>query len=148
MLAPEIAPQVDDLPGTQADQHEHGQIAEPLHTVVGALVCISKLLLPCAQVVHLGNDLGDDLFKTAQFCLDRLELLASLDGGPVLSVGADVNVEFNVTGGVQVARGLCARLEAGMGTEEGGGILPVSTFSKHTSNAESACEVNAYLFSP
>lgn len=108
MLAPEITPQVDDLPGTQANQHQHGQISKPLYTVVCALICVPQLLLPGAQVVHLGDDLADDFFKTAEFGLNRLELLTSLDGGPVLGVGADIDVEFNVAGGVQVAGGLCS----------------------------------------
>ena len=106
MLAPEITPQVYDLPRAQADQHQHGQIAEPLHTLVGALVGIAQLLLPRTQVIHLGDDLANDFLDAAELGLDRLELFAGLDGGPVFRVGADVDVEFDVARRIQVAGGL------------------------------------------
>lgn len=150
MLAPEITPQVHDLPCAQTDQHQHGQVAKPLDALVGALVGVPQLLLACAQVVHLGDDLADDFLDAAEFGFDGLELLAGLDGGPVLCVGADVDVEFDMARGVQVTGGLCSasqtsQAEVGVGLAD---ALPVRMLSKHTSKAESACEVKAYLFSP
>lgn len=97
---PEVGPQVQDLPDPEHDQDEGGAEAEPLDPVVGALVGVAQLLLARPQVVHLAHDLGDHLLHTAKVRLDRLELLGGLDRGPVLCVGADVDVEFHVAGRV------------------------------------------------
>lgn len=148
MLAPEIAPQVHDLPRAQTNQHAHGQVSEPLYAIVRALVGIPQLLFPRAQVVHLRDNLADNLLDASQLGFDGLELLAGLDGGPVLCVGADVDVELDVAGGVEVALALCVLLEPVRGRHGRFVVPPVMMLSKHTSNAESACDVNAYLFSP
>lgn len=100
MLGPEVGPQVHDLPHPQRHQQKGGAEAEPLDAVVGALVGVSQLLLARPQVVHLADDLGDHLLDAAEVGLDGLQLLGGLDGGPVLRVGADVDVEFHVAGGV------------------------------------------------
>ena len=97
---PEVRPQVQDLPDPEHDQDKGGAEPEPLDSVVGALVGVAQLLLPRPQVVHLAHDLGDHLLHTAKVGLDRLELLGGLDRGPVLRVGADVDVELDVAGRV------------------------------------------------
>ena len=100
MLRPEIRAQVHNLPHPQANQQKGGAHAEPLDAVVGALVGVAQGLLAGAQVVHLADHLGDHLLDAAQLRLDGLELLGGLDGGPVLGVGADVDVELDVAVGV------------------------------------------------
>lgn len=95
---PEISPQVHDLPRAQPHQHPHGPKRKPFDALVGALVRIPKLLLPRPEVIHLSDNLPDQLFDASQLRLDRLQLLLRLDGRPVSSVGADVNVQFNVAG--------------------------------------------------
>lgn len=104
---PEVRPQVQDLPDPEHDQDEGGAEPEPLDPVVGALVGVAQLLLARPQVVHLAHDLGDHLLHTAKVRLDRLELLGGLDRGPVLCVGADVDVEFDVAGRVAKVPGYC-----------------------------------------
>jgi len=98
---PEVGAQVDNLPCAQADQHTHGAKGEPLDTLVCALVGISQLLLADAKVVQLANNLCDHLFNSAQFRLDGLKFLAGLDGRPVLCVGTNIDIEFNVAAGVR-----------------------------------------------
>jgi hypothetical protein len=49
------------------------------------------------------NNLADDFFDPAQLCFDGLQLLTGLDGGPVLRICADVDVQFNVSGRVDIA---------------------------------------------
>ncbi len=97
MLGSEVRPQVQDLPPPDADEQEGGAEAEPLDSVVGALVGVAQLLLAGAQVVHLGDDLGHELLDPAQLRLDGLQLLARLDGSPILGIGANIDVEFDVT---------------------------------------------------
>ena len=99
MLGSEVGSEVHDLPGPETDEEPSSSDTEPLNTVVGALVGISELLLSGAKVFHLGNKLAGDLLDTAELSLDRLELLGGLDSGPVLGVGAYVDIELNVTGG-------------------------------------------------
>jgi hypothetical protein len=99
MLGSEVGPQVHDLPSPEADQQHGGADAKPLDARVGALVRVPQLLLACAEVVHLGDDLGDGLLDAAEVGLDGLQLLGGLDGGPVLGVGTDVDVELNVARG-------------------------------------------------
>lgn len=157
---PEISPQVDDLPRTQADQHAYGPERKPLHPLIRALVGIPQLLLAVLHVFHLADDLLYQLFDASQLRLDRLQLLARLYRGPVFRVGADVDVELDVAvrigdfaiwrkrkGGSQ----LVFRLMIGASSAKGAGrgkSLCVSMFSKQTSKAESAAEWKAYLFSP
>jgi hypothetical protein len=57
-------------------------------------------LLSCAEVFHLGDKLASDFLDAAELSLNRLELLGGLDGGPVLGVGADVDIELNMAGRV------------------------------------------------
>jgi hypothetical protein len=49
------------------------------------------------------DDLGGELLDAAQLGLDGLELLGGLDGGPVLCVGANVDVELD-----------CAEVDGGL----------------------------------
>lgn len=99
MLAAEVGAQVYNLPAPEANEEPGGQDAEPLDAVVCALVGVAQLLLAGAQVLHLLHHLGRHLLNLAQLGLDGLELLVGLDGGPVLCVGANVNVELNVARG-------------------------------------------------
>jgi hypothetical protein len=98
MLGSEVGAEVHDLPTPETNQEPGGSNTEPLDTVVGALVGISELLLSGAEVLHLSNKLAGDLLNTAELSLDRLELLGGLDGGPILSIGTNIDIEFNVTG--------------------------------------------------
>jgi hypothetical protein len=119
VLASEVRPQVDDLPRAQTDKHSHGTKCEPLDALVCALIGVSQLLLACSEIVHLGDNFCNDLLNPPQFGLDRLQLLASLNGAPVLGVSANVNVELDVArastllcAGVNV---LEADIESGIG---------------------------------
>jgi len=98
MLRPEISPQVHNLPGPQPNKQPSSAHAKPLDASIRALVGISQLLLPRAEVVHFLDNLGHHLLHAAEFGLYGFELFGGLDGGPVLSVGADVDVEFHVAG--------------------------------------------------
>lgn len=100
MLAAEVGSQVHNLPAPEADEQHGRSDAEPLDAGVGALVCVSQFLLSRAQVVHLGDNLGNGLLDAAELTLDGLELLGGLDGGPVLGIGTDIDVEFDMTVGV------------------------------------------------
>lgn len=93
---PEVCPEIQNLPHPQPDEKEGGAKAEPLDAVVGALVGVAQLLLPCPQVVHLADNLLDHLLHAPQVRLDGLELLRCLDRRPVLGVGADVDIELDV----------------------------------------------------
>lgn len=108
MLGPEVRPQVHNLPCPQNNEQPGRSDAEPLDTVVCALVGVAQLLLALAQVVHLADDLGGELLDAAQLGLDGLELLGGLDGGPVLCVGANVDVELD---GAEVDDGLVGCLK-------------------------------------
>lgn len=57
-------------------------------------------MLSGAEVLHLGDKLAGDFLDAAELSLNRLELLGGLDGGPVLGVGADVDIELNMAGRV------------------------------------------------
>lgn len=80
VLRSEVGAEVHNLPSPEADQQPGGGDAEPLDTVVGALVGVSQLLLSGAEVLHLGDDLAGDLFDAAELSLEGLELLGGLDG--------------------------------------------------------------------
>jgi hypothetical protein len=95
---PEVCPEIDNLPRSQRNEHADGAKAKPLDAVVGALIRVSQLLLAGTEIVHLVHDLLDHLLDAAQLGLDRLELLRSLDGGPVLGVRSNVNIELNLPG--------------------------------------------------
>lgn len=97
---PEVRPEVHNLPPPKSNEEEGSGHAEPLDTVVGALVGITELLLTSAQVIHLANNLADQLLDTAQIGLEWLKLLGGLDSGPVLGIGANVDIELDVAAGV------------------------------------------------
>lgn len=97
---PEVRPEVHNLPPPKSNEEESGGHAKPLDTVVGALIGITELLLTSAQVVHLADNLADQLLDTAQIGFERLKLLSGLDGGPVLGIGTNVDIELDVTAGV------------------------------------------------
>jgi hypothetical protein len=96
MLAPEVGPQIDNLPRAQAHQHGHSAQRKPLDPLIRALIRISQLLLPGPQVIHLRDNLANRLLDASQFRLNRLELLARGNGVPVLGIGAYIDVELDV----------------------------------------------------
>lgn len=102
---PKVSPQVSNLPSPQPNKHPHRPERKPLNPLVGTLIGIPQLLLSRTQVLHLIHDLGDKLFNAAQFSLNGLKFLLRLDAGPVASVGADVDVQFDGT--VGVGDGVC-----------------------------------------
>lgn len=95
MLGTEVRTQIHDLPCPEANEDPRSADAEPLDAVVGALIGVAQLLLAAAQVVHLADNLARQLLDAPQLRFDGLELLGGLDGGPVLGVGANVDVEFD-----------------------------------------------------
>lgn len=99
VLGAEVCPQVHDLPRPETDEEPGGGDAEPLDTGVCGLVGVTELLLALAEVLHLADELAAELLDAAELGLDGLELLGGLDGGPVLGVGADVDVELDGAGG-------------------------------------------------
>lgn len=99
MLGPEVGAEVHDLPAPEADEQYGGADAEVLDSAVCALVGVAQLDLARAQVVHLIDNLGQHLLDAAQLCLNGLELLGRLNSGPVLGVGANVDIQLDVTGG-------------------------------------------------
>lgn len=100
MLRPEVGAQINNLPRTKTNQHTHSSESEPLHTLVGALVGITKTLLTGTEVVHLGDDVGDHLLDAAEVGLDGLQFLLGLDAGPIAGVGANFDIEFDFPDGV------------------------------------------------
>lgn len=107
MLGPKVRPQIHDLPRPQPNQDPRSRDAKPLNTVVGALIGITQLLFPMAQIVHVAHNLLHLLLNVAQFRLKRLQLLRGLDGTPVLGVGADIDVELDVARGRVRSTVLC-----------------------------------------
>ena len=103
MLAPEVSPQVYNLPDSQCNQHAHRSNGEPLHALIRALICISQLHLSPAQIIQLIDDLFRDLANAAKLGFDGLPLLAGLNRRPVLGIGAYVDVEFYVSRGRRVS---------------------------------------------
>lgn len=97
VLGAEISTEVHDLPGPKTNQQPRGADTEPLDTRVCALVGITQLLLTKTQEFHLVHNLRRKLLDTAQLCLDRVELLLRLNGRPVASVGANVNIQLDST---------------------------------------------------
>jgi hypothetical protein len=95
VLGSKVGTEVHDLPSPEADEQPRGTDAEPLDTGVCALVGVAQLLLARPQVLHLAHNLGGGLFDASQLGLHGLELLGGLDGGPVLGVGANVDVELD-----------------------------------------------------
>jgi hypothetical protein len=96
---PKIRPQIHNLPRPQPNQHAHRPKRKPLDPLIRTLIGIPELLLPPPQILHLRHDLVDRLLDATQLRLDRLQLLCRRDPGPVLGVGPDVDVEFDVSGG-------------------------------------------------
>ena len=99
--SPEIRPQIDNLPSTQASQHTHCSKSKPFNTLIRTFIGISQFLLSGPHVLQLGDDLGNHLLDAAEIGLDGLEFLLGLDGGPVAGVGANVDVEFDLADGVR-----------------------------------------------
>lgn len=95
VLAAEVRPQIYDLPHPQRDQHAHSPERKPLDPLVRALIRISQLHLAAPEVVHLVRDFLGRLGQPPQLGFHGLQLLAGLDGRPVLGVGADVDVELH-----------------------------------------------------
>ena len=100
VLRPEVRPEVHNLPRAQRHEHSHGANSKPLDTLVCALVGISQPDLTTPQVVQLSNNLGSDLADSLELRLHGLQLLAGLNGIPVLCVCANVDVELDVAVGV------------------------------------------------
>ena len=96
VLRPEVRPEVHNLPRAQRHEHSHGADSKPLDTLVCALVGISQLDLTAPQVVQLSNNLGSDLADPLELSLHGLQLLASLNGIPILCICANVDVELDV----------------------------------------------------
>lgn len=136
------------MPGPQPNQQECCEETKPLHTVVGALVGVSELLLAVAEVVHLADNLAHHLLDSAQLGFYGLQLLAGLDGSPVLGVGTNVNVELDVTVGVLDVFVCWSRVSGVPEDQRLVDALPVRMFSKHTSKAASAWEVKTVRCSP
>ena len=95
---PEVGSEVEDLPRPKTNQQSSGSNAKGPNTGVGALVGITELLLTVAKVFHLLDDLADKLLNSTELGLYRLQLLVGLDGCPVLSIGANINIEFDIAG--------------------------------------------------
>jgi hypothetical protein len=100
VLGPEVRPEVHNLPRAQRHEHSHGADSKPLDTLVCALVGISQPNLASPQVVQLSHNLGSDLADSLELRLHGLQLLAGLDGIPVLCVCTNVDVELDVAVGV------------------------------------------------
>ena len=98
MLTPKIRPQINDLPHSQRNKHAHGANGKPLDPLIGTLIRIAELHLPDAEKVHLHHHLLGYFTQPLQLRLDGAQLLAGLDGAPVLGVGADVDVELDCFG--------------------------------------------------
>ena len=96
VLRPEVRPEVHNLPRAQRHEHSHGADSKPLDTLVCALVGISQLDLTAPQVVQLSNNLGSDLADPLELSLHGLQLLANLNGIPILCICANVDVELDV----------------------------------------------------
>ena len=96
VLRPEVRPEVHNLPRAQRHEHSHGADSKPLDTLVCALVGISQLDLTAPQVVQLSNNLGSDLADPLELSLHGLQLLASLNGIPILCICANVDIELDV----------------------------------------------------
>jgi hypothetical protein len=96
MFAPEIRPQVHNLPRAQSNKHTHSPQRKPLDPLIGTLIRVPQLLFPRPQIIHLRHNLANDLFNAPQLRFHGLQFLARRDGVPVLCVGANVNVELDV----------------------------------------------------
>lgn len=94
---PEVSPQINNLPCSKSNKHSHGAKGKPLDSVVCALIGVPELLLSGPEVIHLGDNLGDQLFNTSQLCLNRLQLLSCLNSGPILGICSNIDIELDVT---------------------------------------------------
>ena len=99
VLGAEVSAEVDDLPRAQSNQHADRAKGEPLDSLVGALVGITETLLTGTQIVHLSHNIGNHLFDAAEVGLDGLELLLGLNAGPIAGIGANFNIELDITEG-------------------------------------------------
>lgn len=96
VIAPEVRPQVDDLPRAKTNQHAHSPKRKPLDPLIRTLIRIAELLLSDLEVIKLLDNLINHLLDAPEIRLDGLELLSSLDRIPILRVGPDVNVQLHV----------------------------------------------------
>ncbi len=96
---PEISPQIHNLPSAQPYQHSHSPKSKPFDSLIRALVRVPKLLFSRPEVVHLPNDLPNQLFNASQLRLYRFQLLLCLDSRPVSGVGANIYIQLDVAGG-------------------------------------------------
>lgn len=99
MLAPEVGTKVHNLPSPKPNKHTHGTQRKPLDPLISALIGISKLLLATPQVIHLGDNLSNNLLDPPELRLNGLQLVGGSNGIPVLGIGANVNVELDVARG-------------------------------------------------
>lgn len=142
MLGAEVGTEIHNLPSPETNQQPRGADAEPLDTVVGALVGIAQLLLTKTQVLHLVNNLGRQLLNAAQVCLDGLELLLGLDGGPVTGVGANIDIELNSAGrGVRATVYSCMVNTLGLQRESHDRVKLASRHDVLVANVESGIGV-------
>ena len=95
MLTAEVRSQINDLPHAQGNQHAHGANGKPLDPLIGTLVRVPQLHLPPSQEIHLIHHFFCHFTEAFEFRFDGTQLLAGLDGAPVLGVGADVDVELD-----------------------------------------------------
>lgn len=99
-IIPKVSPQINNLPSTQSNQHPHSPKRKPLNPLIRTLIGIPQPLLASPEILHLINNLTDQLLDVTKVRLDRFELFLSLDAGPVARVSADVDVEFDGAVGV------------------------------------------------
>jgi len=105
MLRAEVSAQIHNLPRTQRNQHTHRPNRKPLHPLIRTLIRIPQLHLPRPQIVQLVHHFIRNLRHTPELGFHGFQLLASLDRGPVLGIGADVDVELHGARWV----GICVR---------------------------------------
>lgn len=99
MLAPEVGTKVHDLPSPKPNKHTHSTQRKPLDPLICTLVGIPKLLLATPQVIHLRDNLSNNLLDPPELRLNWLQLVGGSNGIPVLGIGANVNVELDVARG-------------------------------------------------
>lgn len=149
---PEISPQINNLPSSKSNKCSHDREGKPLHTLICRLVRIAQFLLARSQVLHLTDNLWNNLLNASQLNFDRLEFLGSLNGRPVTRISANINIKLNRTGWAIWAawwfKVLLAHMIRRTTSWRSRNIPSSRLFSKHTSKAALAWEVNAILASP
>jgi hypothetical protein len=94
---PKVRPQVHNLPSAQPNQHAHCAECKPFDPLIRALIRIPQLLLSLPQILHLLQNLTDRLPNAQQLRLNWFKLLRSLNSRPIACVGANVDVQLNVS---------------------------------------------------